>query len=295
MISVPTNAKVPFTPFGVKKETEVERNVESMMLDVNQIIPPNSQMANFGNLLQNDEPKDGLFSGLREREFKRIYEEQLEKEKNKEKIQSVAPIKNTEFAKETAKKNEKREKENEEAERKKHRQILLASIEGYFQSPRFKSHLHHLDRSRAELQKMSTKALDDLISEIRDILANRTKMAMVTNMSVTVAGAYESVVSPFCDIQGFSTILHHNEEYQDFLEQMTIETHLPYMPWWSRVLMIYYHMSILAYSMNENKKNSINKRVMEGVINENENTNTNTNTNTNSGKQMLNNYFEVIQ
>jgi uncharacterized protein YjiS (DUF1127 family) len=255
MIPVETNPNTTFNPFGNKKGKGKEMQVDGG-IPATPIQPTNGNAPNHR----------GYLEIIEQEELSKVFREELEKQKEKERILEEEQKKALEVAKETTRKNEKREKELEENEKKRHRQILLATIEGYFQSSRFKTHLQSLERSRSELQKMSTRALDELLNEIRDILANRSKMSMITNTSMTIARGYETTITPFYNIKGFTEILHKNPEYEELLEQIVIETHLPYMPWWFRIFMIYYHMSLLTYSIN-NVENTREEKEGHSVLN----------------------------
>ncbi|ETO19526.1 hypothetical protein RFI_17703 [Reticulomyxa filosa] len=131
------------------------------------------------------------------------------------------------------------------------RSAKILTVKGYLQSARFGEFLcNHVGVSPTMVKSLSDDRLDDVHREIKCLLNKRYKERFVENLTRNGLVLIETTVTPFYDIRNFSTVLSHNEEFLDCLEELKLEIKGPALPLHIRIAMIIGQTALLCNQMN---------------------------------------------
>ena len=87
-----------------------------------------------------------------------------------------------------------------------------------------------IKQSETQLQKLTETQLDEILYKIRTLLDNKNIDKIFDSMTKTFSVGFESVVTPFYNIDGFSDALLAQEEFHNCMERIKIESKLPNIP-----------------------------------------------------------------
>ena len=110
-----------------------------------------------------------------------------------------------------------------------------------------------INYTRETLVRKSPDQLELILHRIRNFLNSRNLDAVFQHMATTCAIGYEKTVTPFYNIDGFSSILLQNPDFWDCLERWKIERELPNIPPHLQMLYIVASTTITAHEMNKYK------------------------------------------
>ena len=133
-----------------------------------------------------------------------------------------------------------------------HKQQIIFKIQKYQDSRRF----GHIVREQLkfnqpydELDKMPIENLENMLSRIRIHLDNKNLDRFYDSIVKSGAVAYEQIVSPFYDIEGFADILTENEEFWWTWERFKIENNFPAVNSTSQMLFMIAQATLMAHHM----------------------------------------------
>ena len=130
----------------------------------------------------------------------------------------------------------------------------------YFQHPRLSKLLYqegipHIDKDRIASMNIRRKIV--LLEEIREVLATSFADKIVDSIATQGIGLYENLVSEFYDCKGLAKNLLNIPEFQQMLDELTIEYEFPRLNIHYRIL-----ISIAQATITQNKINQILKHSM---------------------------------
>lgn len=105
--------------------------------------------------------------------------------------------------------------------------------------------------TREQLVKKSVDQIDNILFRIRTYLNNRGMNGIYEQMVRTSAMGYETIVSEFYDIEGFSDMLFANPSFWDAFERWKIERKLPDIPPGMQLMYIVSSTTLLAHMKNK--------------------------------------------
>lgn len=109
--------------------------------------------------------------------------------------------------------------------------------------------------TREQLNRMSPDKIEGILHRIRNFLNSRNLDGVFKHMASTCAVTYEKTLTPFYNIDGFSSILLNNPEFWDCLERWKIERELPDIPPHLQMLYIIASTTITAHELNKIRAN----------------------------------------
>jgi hypothetical protein len=133
------------------------------------------------------------------------------------------------------------------------KETLMMRIQKYQSSRRFGKLITKdlkINYTREQLVKMSVDRLNTILHRIKLNLNNRNMDAMVKHMATTCALGYETTVSQFYDITGFSDLLLANPGFHDALEIWAIEREMPDIPPGLQLTYIIASTTLAAHTLN---------------------------------------------
>ena len=120
-----------------------------------------------------------------------------------------------------------------------------------------------LNYTREQLIKMSVDRLEAVLHRIRVNLSNRNVDSMIDSMLKTCSVGYETTMSQFYDISGFTQLLWSNPGWHDAIETYKCEKMMPQVPPGLQIAYIVATTTLAAHSLNESElvspKESISK------------------------------------
>ena len=129
-------------------------------------------------------------------------------------------------------------------------------IQKYQASRRFGAYVTKelkVTKSREQLQKMSIDNLKSILHRIRLNLNNRNMDTIMESMAITCAKGYETTISNFYDIEGFTELLTANPGFWDAFERWKIERELPDIPPGIQLAYIIATTTLAAHTLNAHK------------------------------------------
>ena len=151
---------------------------------------------------------------------------------------------------------------------------LIIKIQKYQASKRFGETIKKdlkISYTRESLSRMNVDKLDTILHRIRSHLNSRNLDGVFQHMASTCAITYEKTLTPFYNIDGFSSILLNNPEFWDCLERWKIERKMPNIPPHLQMLYIIASTTITAHELN--KLNNIQQSHNDIVIKDNDDLN----------------------
>jgi hypothetical protein len=130
-------------------------------------------------------------------------------------------------------KKTKKTKEEDDEDASEERQKIIIKIQKYQSSKVFGEYVTKnlkINQSVDKLQKLKITTLNNIISRIRLSLDAENVSSFFDNFAKTAAVAFEKTLTPFYDIDGFSSTLLDNKEFWRVYERLKIETELPQIP-----------------------------------------------------------------
>ena len=140
------------------------------------------------------------------------------------------------------------------------KQELIMIIKRYQSNPRFKQYIKKdlgIDYSHSSLTKKSINGLKDILEKIRVNLNNRNVSKMMDSVGQSTSVAYETVLSEFYDIEGFTDNLWGQENFLDVWEKLKIETTMPNIPPMVQVGLIVLQTTMLTHELNKLKQRPV--------------------------------------
>ena len=132
------------------------------------------------------------------------------------------------------------------------KQQIIFKIQKYQDSRRF----GHIVREQLKfnqpfdvLNEMPIENLENMLSRIRIHLDNKNLDRFYDSVVKSGAVAYEQIVSPFYDIEGFADILTENEEFWWVWERFKIENNFPAVNPTSQMLFMIVQATLMAHHM----------------------------------------------
>lgn len=153
----------------------------------------------------------------------------------------------------------KLEKSSSSNQTAKEKQSLIMIIRRYQENPRFKDFVSKnigIKETYNSLNKKSIPQLQDLLERIRVQLDNRNVDKIYDSLAKSSSQVYETVLSDFYDIDGFTDNLFSQENFLDCLEKIKIETNLPHIPPYVQMGYIVLQTTILTHEVNKMKRKS---------------------------------------
>lgn len=129
-------------------------------------------------------------------------------------------------------------------------------IRKYQTNERFKTFVTKdlgINDSYTALNKKKVSTLNDLLNRIRVNLDNRNADKMIDSCSKNVCVVYETVMSEFYDIDGFTDNLFSQDNFLDCLEKMKIETRVPQIPAPIQMGFMIVQTTLMTHEMNKMK------------------------------------------
>jgi hypothetical protein len=136
------------------------------------------------------------------------------------------------------------------------KESLIMKIQKYQSSRRFGPYITKelkITQSREQLTKLSIDRLENILHRIRINLNNRNMDSIMETMTITCAKGYETTVSNFYDIDGFTELLTANPGFWDAFERWKIEREMPEIPPCIQLAYIIATTTFAAHSFNASK------------------------------------------
>jgi hypothetical protein len=136
------------------------------------------------------------------------------------------------------------------------KESLIMKIQKYQSSRRFGPYITKelkITQSREQLTKLSIDRLENILHRIRINLNNRNMDSIMETMAITCAKGYETTVSNFYDIDGFTELLTANPGFWDAFERWKIEREMPEIPPGIQLAYIIATTTFAAHSLNASK------------------------------------------
>jgi hypothetical protein len=138
-----------------------------------------------------------------------------------------------------------------------YKQSLIFKIQKYQDSSRFgnivKNELKFND-TYDTLDKMTIENLENILSRIRIHLDNKNLDKFYDNMVQSVALTYETTMSYFYDIDGFSDILLDNDQFWNCWERFKIENNMPSVNSSAQMLFMVAQATLMAHHLPPSDK-----------------------------------------
>ena len=131
------------------------------------------------------------------------------------------------------------------------KQRLIFKIQRYQDSRRFGHIVREqlkFNQSFDELNEMPIENLQNLVSRIRIHLDNKNLDRFYDSMVKSGAVAYEQIVTPFYDIEGFADMLTENEDFWCF-ERFKIEHNFPSVDPTTQMIYMIAQTTLLAHHL----------------------------------------------
>ena len=104
-------------------------------------------------------------------------------------------------------------------------------------------------QSFSELNDTTMEDLHNILSRIRIHLDNKNIAKFYDSIATSLAITYESVVSPFYNVEGFSDMLLDNEEFWTIFERFKCDNELPSINPSAQLLFIIAQTSLMAHHL----------------------------------------------
>ena len=111
--------------------------------------------------------------------------------------------------------------------------------------------------------------LDAILNKIRVHLDNKNAGQLFDNLLVGSTNIMEQAAKPFCNIDGFSDMLLHNDAFKNCWERVKCESVMPTVPPHLQMVFIVGQTFYMAYLVNKYKEPSAEtKKLIDDVVNE---------------------------
>ena len=143
---------------------------------------------------------------------------------------------------------------------------LIFKIQKYQDSSRFGKIVKYelgFKETFVELSDKSENDLENMLHRIRTHLDNKNLDKFYENMATTLAITYETTLSPFYNIDGFSDMLLENEDFWNSYERLRIETEFPSINPTTQMLFMIAQLTIIAHHTRDIEYEDDKPHIME--------------------------------
>ena len=147
------------------------------------------------------------------------------------------------------------------------KQRMIFTIQKYQDSPRFSDIVRNelkITQNYSQLSEMPMIDLENILSRIRIHLDNKNLNKFYDNIATTTAITYETAISQFYNIDGFSDMLLDNDEFWNIFERYKCEYQLPAVNPTMQLLFIIAQTTFMAHHLGASRSSSDIEYEMQG-------------------------------